>query len=128
MVGEKIAKAYLWRAVLVPEKTHTGFATFLRALALRADPDIRAAFGFPQPSQFQAWIRANLDLAYRIERLAPALAQDGPNPEYPWPHKQPQYTPANYDFPIWNELIGTSRGRKFLQAVKLAVREFPRLA
>ena len=41
---------------------------------------------------------------YALERLAPALANDGPNPEYPWPRRDPQHTPIEYDFEVWKHL------------------------
>jgi hypothetical protein len=64
-------------------------------------------------------------LAYQLEHLAPTLAQDGPNPEYPWPHTAPQHAPATFDFVIWPQLTGTGRGRQLLQIIDIAVKKFP---
>ncbi len=68
-------------------------------------------------SKNEAWssrIRSSIPLAESIEDLAPALAQEGPNPEYPWPRANPQHAPAEETFGIWAELSDTSSGRQFL--------------
>jgi hypothetical protein len=39
--------------------------------------------------------------AYFWRSGTPALASNGPNPEYPWPHAQPQIAPVGHNFPIW---------------------------
>ncbi|MHC5538910.1 hypothetical protein ACYOEI_11880 [Singulisphaera rosea] len=54
-------------------------------------------------------------MAMSIEDLAPALAREGPNPEYPWPRANPQRAPAEQSFGIWEELRDASRGRQFLE-------------
>ena len=59
-------------------------------------------------------IRKSVPLAEKIEDLAPALALDGPNPEYPWPRDDPQTAPVEHSFPIWEELQGTANGQRFL--------------
>ena len=66
-----------------------------------------------------------LPLIYELERLAPALANDGPNPEYPWPHIAPEQTPATFDFPIWRQFTETGRGRQLVQIIKTAIDQFP---
>ena len=43
--------------------------------------------------------------------MAPALAVDGPNPEYPWPPGNPNATPAEHTFSIWQDLVETAMGR-----------------
>lgn len=85
------------------------------------------AFGFARFSDFQRWIRAILPTCYSLERLAPALALDGPNPEYPWPQKAPIHVPCAFDFDVWKEL-NTSRGRQLLKVIEDAIRNFPHYA
>lgn len=57
-----------------------------------------------------------LPLVYLIERSAPGLAGDGPNPEYPWPRDMPETAPVDYDFPVMREL-GTARGRQLVELI-----------
>jgi hypothetical protein len=82
-------------------------------------------FGFARFEDFQQWSRSATSLASEIESLAPALAGDGPNPEYPWPSDLPMETPAEYDFELWNKLTATGQGRQFQVKVEIAVRKFP---
>lgn len=92
MATEKLSKAYLWRSGKPPPKVHTGFVRFLRAVLDRKEDDlnrIAAIFGFGRADDITNWVRSALPLAYRVMNSAPAEANDGPNPEYPWPHDQP---------------------------------------
>lgn len=82
-------------------------------------------FAFSRFEDFQNWTRKALELVYELERLAPALANDGPNPEYPWPQDSPKYTPATFDFDVWHQLTETGRGRQLMQVIKTAVEQFP---
>ena len=46
-----------------------------------------------------------LPIANEIEHLAPALAEDGPNAEYPWEDSREKvYAPAEYPFPVLTNL------------------------
>jgi hypothetical protein len=56
-------------------------------------------------------------LADRIEHLAPALALDDENPEYPWPRAAPRIAPAEHTFQIWEELQ-KGAGPQFLDLTK----------
>lgn len=130
MVTEKIAKAYFWRSGSPPPMKHAGFVQFLRFLGqIRRSEQERIAklFTFSRFDSFRNGIRAMLPIAYDLERLAPTLATDGPNPEYPWPHRTPQYAPADYNFPIWGSLQ-TGRGNNLLRVIRIAVVEFPHYA
>jgi hypothetical protein len=127
MVTEKLSKACFWRAGTPPPRSHSGFAQFLRRLGgvpMSKRKQLIEIFGFGRFKDFQNWIRAILPLAYSLERLAPALARDGPNPEYPWPQDQPQHAPAIFGFPIMRDL-SASRGRQLIQIVEVAVSKFP---
>ncbi len=130
MVTEKIAKAYFWRSGSQPPKNHSGFVQYLRFLGQTRQTDrerIANLFTFTRFADFQNWIRANLPTAYELERLAPTLANDGPNPEYPWPHHQPKDAPVNYKFSIWGELT-TGQGRDFMRIIAIAIDRFPEYA
>lgn len=130
MATEKIAKAYFWRSGSPPPRSHAGFAQFLRFLGqTRSSEKQRVArlFTFNRFTDFQKWIRAVLPMAYDLEHLAPALADNGPNPEYPWPHKLPRFSPANHDFPIWPLLL-SGQGRDLMRVLDIAVNQFPEYA
>lgn len=54
--------------------------------------------------QYTEYLRDLRGLVVSIERLAPAVAGDGPNPEYPWEMRAPGgnmvvQSPASYLFP-----------------------------
>jgi hypothetical protein len=128
MVTEKLGKAYFWRSGRPPPQIHAGFVQFLRFLgSVRASERQQAAkvFEFARFEDLQNWIRAILPLAYELERLAPKLAREGPNPEYPWPHTAPTCAPATFDFDIWTQLTATGRGRQLTQIIDVAVKKFP---
>lgn len=130
MVTEKISKAYFWRSGSPLPPSHAGFPKFLRFLGqIRARDRDRIAnlFTFKRYTDFQSWIREVIPIAHAVERLAPALANDGPNSEYPWPHAKPQYAPANHDFAIWSTLA-SGRGRDLMRIIRIAVDRFPEYA
>jgi len=68
-----------------------------------------------------------LPLAYELQQIAPALAGNGPNTEYPWPHEKPVFAPATFNFPIWASLI-SGQGRHLMRVIHLAVERFPEYA
>lgn len=127
MTTEKIGKAYFCRKLVPPRKSHASFVKFLQALNDRKERDrIAAVLGFGTSDQMESYIRSIADLAYRLEKLAPALAGlDGVNCEYPWPQNQPEFSPAHHSFEIWEMLHQTGRGRKFMKFIEQCVRTFP---
>ncbi len=130
MVTEKLAKAYFWRSGSPPPKNHAGFGQFLRFLCqIRQNDRTRIAelFTFTRFNDFQKWVYAVLPTAYDLEHLAPTLANNGPNPEYPWPHQRPEFAPAHHDFAIWAPLT-SSRGRNLMRVIRIAVNRFPEYA
>lgn len=130
MVTEKLAKAYFWRSGSPPPRSHAGFVQFMRFLGqvpFGHRPRVAQLFGFARFDDFQKWIRLGLPLAYELERLSPDLANQGPNPEYPWPHVQPHSCPVEYNFPIWASLK-TGRGRDLMRILKTAVDHFDEYA
>lgn len=131
MLTEKLGKAYFWRTNKPPKKSHAFFVKFLQALLARSQTDVEqiaGLLGFGRAKDFENWIPTIAPLAHDIERLAPDLAGDGPNPEYPWPREKPTEHPAGHDFPVWEQLTTTGRGRQLLKAIDAAVREFPKYA
>jgi hypothetical protein len=131
MIAEKLGKAYFWRTKKAPRKSHAYFVSFLKALLDRSAAEvgrIAAAFGFDRAGDFEAWATAVSPLAYEVERLSPDSANDGPNPEYPWPRHAPTEYPAGFNFQVWQRLTDTGRGRQLLKVLEAAVREFPKYA
>src|SRR4051794_31891566 len=112
MATEMLGKARAWGHG-PPRSTHRAFVGFLRSLS--ANRRAQTQLGFE--GQNESWrhlIRKSVPLAERIENLAPALCNDGPNPEYPWPSAAPETAPAEHTFEIWQELQETAAGRQFL--------------
>jgi hypothetical protein len=128
MVTEKLAKAYLWRSGKPPPKKHAGFAQFMKSLG-DIHPSNRArlatVLGFKNFKSLRTWIRSALPLVYELERLAPATAQNGPNPEYPWPQDAPTECPARHQFALWGLLANTGHGRQLVQVIQTLVDKFP---
>jgi hypothetical protein len=130
MVSEKIAKAYYWRNGKPPARNHSGFVRFLQSLLNRDGkslPGIIKLLGYDKVDEFRWFIRRISPLAYELQSYAPALANDGPNPEYPWPHVSPLDAPCNYKFRLCDDLQ-TAVGRNFSHLLDRAVRNFPEYA
>jgi len=115
MATELLGKAHAWKNGS-GANTHRAFVGFLRSLVTNREAQKQLGFE-GQNSSRRNLIRNSVPLAENIEDLAPALAQDGPNPEYPWPRADPQTAPVEHSFPIWKELQGAANGRKFLALV-----------
>ena len=127
MATEKLSKAYLWRSGKTPPKTHTGFVRFLKALLDRRPDELRfiaKAFGFARPEDLDRWVASVQPLAYALQNLAPAEANNGPNPEYPWPHEAPTRCPATHPFPLWMSLADEGQGRKLILIIEKAILRF----
>jgi len=128
MVTEKLAKAYFWGSGKPSAKSHAGFVQFMRILGQiprSKRKQVADIFEFRRFKDFRQWTRSVLPLAYALERLAPALANDGPNTEYPWPQAAPAEAPATFDFDIWKDLAETGSGRHLLKIIGVAVDKFP---
>jgi hypothetical protein len=112
MATELLGKAHAWKHGPHPN-THRAFVGFLRSLSTNRKAQRQLRF----EGRNQNWehlIRKSVPLAECIEDLAPALALDAPNPEYPWPREAPRVAPAEHAFGIWQELQETAAGRQFL--------------
>ena len=106
MACEKLGKAFLLiGGTILPEKAQSSHLAFKRFLQVASrNPELRTLLKM-RASQFKLHIKQLLPIAESIERLTPALAQDGPNVEYPW--AAPDRTvivPANYNFSEFREL------------------------
>lgn len=127
MTTEKLGKAALLRSGIPLDNvrgTHRAFVRFLqlssRSRTLQGEFRMNAR-------QLQAYIQGLLPIADQIERLAPALAQNGPNAEYPWEVPTGQVLiPASYSFPVALNLRERN-GRKFLQFIKILLDKFDHL-
>ena len=124
MTTEKLGKAGLLRGgtnLDSVSRTHKTFVRFLRVAA--RNPSLREAFQF-NARQLQAYVKEVLPVADQIERLAPALAQNGPNAEYPWETLSGEVkVPASYGFPVAKELRGP-QGRKLLRLIDIIIDRF----
>jgi hypothetical protein len=131
MSTEKLNKAYRWRSGDAPPRSHAGLVYLLRFLGQARTPDqdrIAGVFAFKRYVDFQNWIRVVMPIAYELERLAPALAAGGPNPEYPWPPDRPTTAPADYAFPVWTSLSSTGAGRDLMRMIHTSMIRFPEYA
>lgn len=116
MATELLGKAYAWRNGPQTKLTHSAVVKFLRSIS--ANPKAQKQLGYG--GQNESWrhlLRKSIPLAEMIEDLAPALAGDGPNPEYPWPPNDPTETPVEFEFPIWVELMDTTPGHQFITLI-----------
>ncbi len=110
MATEKLAKGFgTPRGGPQPPKVHRAFVRLMRSV--KGDPHLQRACNCG-PGQIDAYIASLLPVARLIEDLAPAIANDGPNPEYPWQASSGVIpggviAPINYPFPA---LQFSSRG------------------
>ncbi|MGO8751711.1 MAG: hypothetical protein ACLQNE_37695 [Thermoguttaceae bacterium] len=112
MATELLGKAYAWKHG-PRTSTHRAFVGFLRSLSTNRKAQNELGY----QGRNENWghmIRKSIPLAERIEDLAPTIARDAPNPEYPWPRDAPQVAPVEHNFQIWQELQETVAGRRFL--------------
>jgi len=113
MATELLGKAYDWRKGRPTKLSHCAFVKFLKSL--ETNEKAQKQIGYDRKNaKWAQLIRKSKSIAEQIEDLAPALAEDGPNPEYPWPRDSPTITPAEFEFAVWLELTETTDGRQFL--------------
>jgi hypothetical protein len=116
MATELLGKAYAWKRGPIG-KRHQAFVSFLKSL--RTNRLAQQRLGFQGKNEnWQHMLRKSVSLAHAIEVMAPTLAKDGPNPEYPWPPGNPNMTPAEHPFDIWQKLTETAAGRQFMGLLK----------
>jgi len=115
MATELLSKANAWKSGPIG-KSHKALVTFLRNLSSNAKAQNQLGY----EGQNENWIhtiRKITPIAESLQKMAPSLANDGPNPEYPWPSGAPITTPVEYTFPIWEELTETSHGRILISLI-----------
>lgn len=112
MATELLGKASAWKNGPT-RKTHKSLVPFLRSLASNSKAQDRLGYS-GQNEKWSHSIRKSIPIAENLQKLAPALSDDGPNAEYPWPVDAPTFTPSEFDFPIRKELAETSHGRFFI--------------
>jgi hypothetical protein len=124
MCMEKLAKAYFFGRKKPPDLvSHAILLRFLRTIANQKV--VCKSLASHRRQDVRKQIMDLLPLAYDLERLAPALAGDGPNPEYPWPRERPTIAPIHYQFPLWHTLQKTAPGRKFQALIGRLLEKFP---
>lgn len=121
MSTEKLGKAFHWRNASAGKMGHASFVKFVRAMASQSR--LAESLGYTNHQGFKEWIKDVSVLAYELERLAPQLAVDGPNPEYPWPRSHPVNSPLEHDFEAWQN-IRTSHGRHLLTMLSKVIDHF----
>lgn len=114
MSTELLGKAGAWKNGPT-DLSHKALVAFLRRLA--ANKKAQKQLGYDgQNENWAHTLRKIIPIAESLQKLAPTLAENGPNPEYPWPKypEVPVTAPVEYNFPIWEELTETSYGRALL--------------
>jgi hypothetical protein len=112
MATELLGKANAWKNGPVG-RSHKALVGFLRSLSSNSKAQRQLGY----EGQNENWthtIKKITPIAESLQRLAPALARDGPNPEYPWPPDAPTATPVEFAFPIWEELTERPYGRMLI--------------
>ncbi len=124
MATEKLAKAYLVAGrtdTKIVRSTHHGLTRFFQLVSrnkgLQEEMEMTA-------KQLSAYIQQLLPLAFEIENLAPAIAGNSPNPEYPWEAPQNIFNaPATYEFAIGSALREPG-GRNLIKLIRTVLLKF----
>lgn len=106
MVTEKLAKGFQADPSEAdpPPTSHHALVRLMQTLKGR--PTVRRQLRFDDAIIFKQYIDSLLDLADRVERLAPSAAGTSqPNPEYPWrdPVTGAVSAPVDFDFPFFDQ-------------------------
>ena len=127
MATEKLGKALLVAGDMSLERithTHAAFVKFLRVA--RNNHNLQKGLRMSH-SQLKTHFNRLLPIANAIEALAPTLAQDGPNPEYPWLDKTGNIlSPVDYSFPQM-KLMQSPQGAQLLRYIRYFFVEFEKL-
>ncbi len=105
MVTEKLGKGLTTREgdSDPPPMVHAALVKMLQSL--KASPNLRRRLGYRDSAVFRSFINSLLDLAGRIESLAPAMAGwSHPNAEYPWLDQASGgvIAPVDFQFPMFD--------------------------
>jgi HEPN domain-containing protein len=124
MATEKLAKAYLLIGqtdIDVVRSSHQALTRYLQALS--RNKRLSTALGMTT-KQLRTHVKRLLPLAFEIEKLAPALAKDGSNPEYPWEAPKGMFhVPAAHQFPVSKVLL-EPRGHHLIRVIRTALEKF----
>lgn len=127
MGSEKLGKALLSAGHSSLEsitKSHAAFVKFMRLAG--NNRNLQNALGMKKAA-FGLHFKRLLPIAYQIELLAPALANDGPNPEYPWMDQSGKlFVPIDYAFPL-SKTLQTPQGVQLLKYIEFFLRSFEEL-
>jgi len=81
-------------------------------------------FGYVDRQRFDLQKASIFDLAQRLQNLAPAGGNSGPNPEYPWPPNMPTNGPLSYNFPEWLDWNEATSGRRLRFFVETLLQDY----
>lgn len=120
MSTELLGKAHAWKNGRPPSAlSHRAFVPFLLSLSTNRKTQKQLHLE-SRNANWSHLIRKSVPLAESIQALAPTLAGNGPNPEYPWPRDTlPHTAPAEYVFTLWQDLHGSADGRQFLKLARV---------
>jgi len=128
MASEKLSKAVLitgHSSLETITQSHAAFVKFMQVAS--KDRKLQKVLGMKK-SQQKAQFKTLLPLAQEIELLAPALAQSGPNPEYPWKDASGNISaPGDYSFPLMKRLRETPQGIQLLRYTEIFLKRFEEL-
>ncbi len=127
MSTEKLAKVYFWRHGHFPGFGHHKLKPLLIDLDTYRAADFYQLFGYKDPRRFNSQKTAILDLAARLQGLAPAHGNTGPNPEYPWPPNMPTTSPLVHPFAEWQDWTDSVAGRRLRIFVENLLQNYPTL-
>jgi hypothetical protein len=126
MCTEKLSKVFLWRNNHFPGFRHNTFEPFLDHLKNNR-PDLYDMFGYRDVRRFNLQWASILNLARRIQNLAPAHGNNGPNPEYPWPPLTPTFSPLVHPFTEWHDWNSSIAGRRMKHFVENLLQNYAAL-
>lgn len=128
MATEKLSKALLVAGDTKVEDLTASHAAFVRFLRLVSNNrNLKNALGMKK-SQQKAHFNQLLPLAHEIELLAPALAKNSPNPEYPWKDVSGKVlAPVDYPFLSIKQLQKTRKGIQLLKYIEVFLLRFEEL-
>jgi len=128
MASEKLGKAVLITGPSRLETITQSHAAFVMFMRVAGNNHKLQKVVVMKKSQQRAQFKSLLPLAHEIELLAPALAQGGPNPEYPWQDTSGDiFAPTNYPFPLIQRLHQTPQGIQLLKYVEIFLQRFEEL-
>ena len=122
---EKLGKAFLIAGkTMTPQQASASHLAFRRFLQVASRNRTLRSMLKMTPVQLRAHIKTLLPLADEIELITPALAQGGPNVEYPWegPDKQ-IYSPVYFEFPVFDN-IQQPTGANLIKLIDLVLQNF----